>query len=34
VAAPRPAPVHTVALPVKRDCVGVINGLQSSKECF
>jgi len=30
----RPAPVHTVALPVKRDCVGVINGLQSSKECF
>ncbi|GAB3451340.1 Flp pilus assembly protein CpaB [Massilia solisilvae] len=35
-AAPAPAapPVHKVALPVKRDCVGVINGLQSSKECF
>jgi pilus assembly protein CpaB len=40
-AAPKPAAasqaaplVRKVALAVKRDCVGVINGLQSSKECF
>jgi pilus assembly protein CpaB len=32
--APAAAVVRKVALPVKRDCVGVINGLQSSKECF
>jgi pilus assembly protein CpaB len=31
----RPAPVlQKVAAPVKRNCVGVINGLQSSQECF
>jgi pilus assembly protein CpaB len=35
VSAPRPAPaIHKVAAPVRRDCVGVINGLQSSQECF
>jgi pilus assembly protein CpaB len=35
VTAPRPAPaIHKVAAPVRRDCVGVINGLQSSQECF
>jgi pilus assembly protein CpaB len=34
-AAPQAAPVvRKVALAVRRDCVGVINGLQSSKECF
>jgi pilus assembly protein CpaB len=31
----RPAPtVQKVAAPVRRDCVTVINGLQSSQECF
>jgi pilus assembly protein CpaB len=31
----RPAPtVQMVAAPVRRDCVTVINGLQSSQECF
>jgi pilus assembly protein CpaB len=31
----RPVPVlQKVAAPVKRNCVGVINGLQSSQECF
>ena len=33
VAAPVPV-VHKVAAPVRRDCVTVINGLQSSQECF
>ncbi|HWJ95516.1 MAG TPA: Flp pilus assembly protein CpaB [Telluria sp.] len=39
--APAPAPaarpkpvVQKVSAPVKRDCVGVINGLHSSQECF
>jgi pilus assembly protein CpaB len=35
VVAPKPAPlVHKVAAPVRRNCVGVINGLQSTQECF
>jgi pilus assembly protein CpaB len=39
-AAPAPAPkravpvVRKVAAPVRRDCVGVINGLRPSQECF
>jgi pilus assembly protein CpaB len=39
--APRPAPavakapaVHKVAAPVRRDCVGVLNGVNASQECF
>ena len=34
-APPRAAPaVHKVAAPVQKECVGVINGLRSSQECF
>jgi pilus assembly protein CpaB len=41
VAAPRPAPVvakgpavHKVAAQVRRQCVGVLNGVNASQECF
>jgi pilus assembly protein CpaB len=34
VARPAPKPALVLAAPVKRQCVSVLNGLQSSQECF